>query len=127
MQESTYYMTGTTSVNLHDVANGEAPNDSTVPSTTPVNNVDSAATTAVSGVPEAFAGVPTVAASAGNQHASTGGEERGEKEDAEVKETGQEKKKKPETAGVGQIFFKYATALELIYMFLGTCSAVLTG
>ena len=104
-------MTGTTSANLDAVENGEAPNGSTVPSAPPVN-AEPAATTVVSD---------------GNQHASTGGKEGGEKEDAEVKENGKEKKKKPGTAGIGQIFFKYATALELIYMFLGTCFAVLTG
>ena len=108
---SAHYTTGTTSANLDAVENGEAPIGSTVPSAPPVN-AESAATSVDSG---------------GNQHPSIGGKEGGEKEDAEVNANGKEKKKEPGTAGIGQIFFKYATALELIYMFLGTCFAVLTG
>lgn len=34
---------------------------------------------------------------------------------------------KPKSVGVIKLFFKYATMLELLYMFLGTCFAGLTG
>ena len=56
----------------------------------------------------------------GKEHASNKGENDEESVDGEGRE------EKPKTVGIMKLF-KYATIVEMLYMFLGTCFAVLTG
>lgn len=38
-----------------------------------------------------------------------------------------DKKEKAKSVGTAKLLFKYATPLEILYMFLGTCAAVVCG
>lgn len=45
----------------------------------------------------------------------------------EVRRRKRSKEAKPKTVGIMKLFFKYASIVEMLHMFLGTCFAVLTG
>ncbi|CAN0102225.1 unnamed protein product [Pylaiella littoralis] len=47
--------------------------------------------------------------------------------DKEHKKKEKEEKKKARTVGTAKLLFKYATPLEMLYMFLGTIAAIVTG
>lgn len=49
---------------------------------------------------------------------------KGDKKDGKGEEEDPDKGK---SVGTGKLLFKYATALDVLYMFLGTCSAIVCG
>lgn len=91
-----------TTTNLDVIENGKATTESVVPPQTSIN----------------------LATGDGKRGAKQKGNGKGENGDENKKDFEDEK---PKSVGVLKLFFKYATMLELLYMFLGTCFAGLTG
>lgn len=65
----------------------------------------------------------TVVDGVGNGDGANGG--AGDKEDKKTEK--EEKKEKARTVGTAKLLLKYATPLEMLYMFLGTIAAIVTG
>lgn len=56
-----------------------------------------------------------------------GGERRGDISKGDTDKGPKEKKEKTSTVGLGKLFFKYAKPVDILFMFLGTCFAILCG
>lgn len=75
----------------------------------------------------ASTGVPVMSGDEGTEGEKGNGDEQGGKEENDVSSNKDGKKEKPKTVGVFKLFFKYATKLEVLYMLLGTCFAIVAG
>lgn len=104
--------------NLDAVEKGKATNESIAPPQTSAATTGNPSTT---GVP-AFTETGGEGAKAKDNWNGKDGEENDDVDNKKDIEN-----EKPKSVGVIKLFFKYATMLELLYMFLGTCFAVLTG
>lgn len=71
--------------------------------------------------------VSVIGGGGGTNGEGEGDFEQGGKEENDVSSNKDGKKEKPKTVGLIKLFFKYATKLEVLYMLLGTCFAIVAG